>query len=365
MKAAILRSIGLPLEIEELQLAGPKAGEVQVRIEAAGICHSDFHFISGDQIHPLPVVLGHEGAGIIQEVGPGVKSVSRDDHVVLLWRASCGHCEYCSRGRPALCGVGRSIRATGTLMDGTTRLQRANGDKVHHFLGVSCFAEIAVCPETSVIKIPNDVPMPIAALMGCSVMTGIGAVINTARVEPGSSVLVIGAGGVGLSVIIGAVLAGASRIIAADQAVSKLEMAASLGATDTINASSTDLVAAVQMITGEGVDYSFEAIGTADTMSQAVQTLRPAGVATLIGIARQDVAFSVNALDLVTREKSVKGSFYGSTRRAVDFHRLFELYKLGRLPLDRLLSRTYPLREINEAFRAILSGDVARSVVIP
>jgi S-(hydroxymethyl)glutathione dehydrogenase / alcohol dehydrogenase len=365
MKAAILREIRLPLEIEELELAEPQAGEVRVRIEAAGICHSDYHYICGDQVHPLPVVLGHEGAGVVQEIGPGVTSVSRGDHVVMLWRTSCGHCEYCNRGRPVLCSVGRRIRATGMLMDGTTRLHRARGGEVHHFLGVSCFAEATVCSEASIIKIPNDVPMPIAALVGCSVMTGVGAVVNTARVAPGSSVLVVGAGGVGLAVIMGAVLAGAGRIIAADLADFKLEMASSLGATDTINTSSVDLVEAVRTITGDGVDYSFEAIGTAHTMSRAVQALRRAGVATIIGLAPRETAFEVNALELVTEERSIKGSIYGSTRPAVDFHRLFELYQTGRLPLDRLLTRSYRLSEINLAFQAMLNGEVARSVVIP
>ncbi len=365
MKAAVLRQTGAPLQIEQLVLDPPRAGEVRVRIEAAGVCHSDYHYMKGDLAHPLPVVLGHEGAGIVEEVGAGVTSVAPGDHVVLLWRTSCGRCEFCNRGKPALCSLGAGIRASGMLMDGTSRLHASSGEEMHHFLGVSCFAEEAVCPEAAVLKIPHDVPLPIAALAGCSVMTGVGAVINTARVEPGSSVLVIGAGGVGLSVVMGAVLAGAGQIIAADLAEPKLELARSFGATHVVNAASEDVVKTVRGLTGEGVDYSFEVIGNVETMAQAVRALRRAGVATLVGIAQVGATFSVNALDLVLQEKSIRGSIYGSTRPAADFPRLFELYKSGRLPLDRLLTRRYPLEEINEAYQAMLGGEVARSVVIP
>lgn len=364
MKATVLREIGAPLQIEELSLAAPGPGEVKVRIEAAGVCHSDYHYMKGDLQTPLPVVLGHEGAGIVEEVGEGVRSVAPGDHVVLLWRTSCGHCEFCSRGRPALCALGAGIRASGMMMDGTTRLH-AGEEEVHHFLGVSCFAEAAVCPEEAVLKIPHDVPLAIAALAGCGVMTGVGAVINTARVEPGSSVLVIGAGGVGLSVVMGAVLAGAGMVIAADLNDSKLEMATSFGATHVVNAGQEDLVKHVRGLTGEGVDYSFEVIGNVETMGQAVRALRRAGVATMVGVAQMGASFSVNALDLVLQEKSVRGSIYGSTRPAADFPRLFELYRTGRLPLDRLLSRRYPLDEINQAYDAMLKGEVARSVVEP
>ncbi len=365
MKAALLRETGSPLTIEQVDLAGPAPGEVRVRVEAAGVCHSDYHYMHGDLPHPLPVVLGHEGAGIVEEVGPGVTSVAPGDHVVLLWRTSCGRCELCSRGRPALCSLGAGIRASGMLMDGTSRLRTGAGEAVHHFLGVSCFAEQAVCPEAAVLKIPDDVPMAIAALAGCSVMTGVGAVVNTARVEPGSTVLVIGAGGVGLSVVMGAVLAGAAMIVAADLADSKLELARSFGATHVVNAGSEDVVKAVRGLTGEGVDYSFEVIGNVETMGQAVRAIRRAGVATMVGVAKVGAAFSVNALDLVLAEKSIRGSIYGSTRPAADFPRLFDLYKTGRLPLDRLLTRRYPLEQINEAYEAMLSGEVARSVVIP
>jgi S-(hydroxymethyl)glutathione dehydrogenase/alcohol dehydrogenase len=365
LKAAVLDAVGRPLRIADLRLAEPGAGEVSVRIRAAGICHSDYHFMSGDQSHPLPVVLGHEGAGVVDGVGPGVRSVTAGDHVVLIWRASCGRCEWCARGRPALCDMGRTIRRTGMLIDGTTRLQQASGDPVHHFLGVSCFAERVVCSEASVMRIPPDVPLPIAALMGCAVATGVGAVFNTARVEPGSSVLVMGAGGVGLAVIMGAVLAGASRIIAVDRGRARLATARLVGATHVIDASDMPVLDGVAAIAGDGVDYSFEAIGQAETMALAVRALRRAGTAILVGIARHDVAVGFNALDLVTSEKSIKGSLYGSMRPAVDFDRLIGLYRAGRLPLEKLLSRTYPLVEINKAFRAMLDGEVARSVVVP
>jgi len=364
MKAAVLYEPGQPLRVEDVDLAPPRAGEVRVRVGAAGVCHSDYHVMHGDMVAVLPAVLGHEGAGVVEEVGPGVTGVARGDHVVLLWRTSCGRCEYCSVGRPALCVVGTALRNNGLLLDGTTRLSRDELE-IRHFAGVSCFAEQTVCAQEAVLKIPEDVPMPIAALAGCAVMTGVGAVVNTAKVEPGSTVLVIGAGGVGLCAVMGAVLAGAARIIAADVNPAKLELATSLGATDVIDSSHDDLVAGVRELTGAGVDYAFEVIGLTETVEQAIRAVRVGGTAVAVGIVPTGLTAQVNVQQLVMQEKTLKGSIYGSTRPQVDFPRLFELYRRGRLPLDRLLTRQWPLDEINEAYDALLAGTVARSVVVP
>ena len=362
MRAAVLYETGTPLRVEEVDLAAPRAGEVRVRVAAAGVCHSDYHYMRGDLVCNLPSVLGHEGAGVVEEVGPGVTSVAPGDHVVLLWRTSCGRCEFCSAGRPALCPASASIRAGGRLADGTSRLSR-EGQELRHFLGVSCFAEQTVCSERAVLKIPEDVPLPVAAVAGCAVMTGVGAVVNTARVEAGSTVLVIGAGGVGLCAIMGAVLAGAARVVAADVNPAKLELATSFGATDVIDASAEDVPAAVRDLLG-GVDYAFEVIGRPETVTQAVAATRTGGTAVAIGVAPVGAAATVNLLDLVLQEKTLKGSIYGSTRPQADFPRLFELYRRGRLPLDRLLTREWRLDQINEAYDELLAGTVARSVIV-
>jgi Zn-dependent alcohol dehydrogenase len=336
-----------------------------VRVAAAGVCHSDYHVMTGDLFAPLPAILGHEGSGVVEAVGPGVKSVKPGDHVVLVFRSSCGRCEYCHKGKPALCAMGRPIRSTGKLLDGTSRIHR-QGQDLAHFAGVACFAERTVMLEEALVPVRKDVPLDIVALVGCSVMTGVGAVINTAKVEPGASVLVIGAGGVGLSAVMGAALAGASPVIVADLMDSKLEMAMDFGATHTVNSGREDMIARVKELAGgEGVDYAFEAIGLGKTMSAAVQAIRRGGTAVAVGIAPTGQVVEANAQDLVFNEKTIKGSFYGSTRPAADMPRLLELYKAGRLPLDRLLSRRYPLEEINEAYEAMLSGLVARSVVVP
>jgi NDMA-dependent alcohol dehydrogenase len=362
LRAAVLYEAGKPLRVEELDLAPPRTGEVRVRVAAAGVCHSDYHYMKGDLTVPLPAVLGHEGAGVVEETGPGVTSVEPGDHVVLLWRSSCGRCAYCNTGRPALCQRDQQQRISGRLADGSTRLSRY-GAEVHHFLGVSCFAEETVCSERSVLKIPTDVPLAIAALAGCSVMTGVGAAVNSARVEPGSSVLVIGAGGVGLCTVMGAQLCGAAQVIAADVNPTKLELARGFGATEVVDASTEDVVRAARELTGGGVDYAFEAIGRPETLTQAVRALKPGGVAVAIGLAPASARAEISPFDLVLQEKTIKGSMYGSTRPHADFPRLFDLYRRGRLPLDRLLSREYPLEQINEAYQAMLTGEVARSVV--
>jgi NDMA-dependent alcohol dehydrogenase len=365
VKAAVLHTVKQPLRVEDVHLDGPRDGEVLVRIGAAGVCHSDYHFMNGDLPIGLPCVLGHEGAGVVEEVGRGVTAVVPGDHVVLLFRPNCGHCEFCSQGRPALCWMAAQLRNTGHLLDGTSRLSR-DGAEIKHFLGVSCFAERAVVPEQGVVSIPKDVPMEVAALVGCAVMTGVGAVMNTARVTPGAAVLVIGAGGVGLSCVMGAALVGAHPIIVADLVDAKLETAMDFGATHAVNARTHDIVEGVRELTsGQGVDFSFEAIGNPNAMAQAFRSLRLGGVATAVGIAPAGSELSISAGELVYQEKTLKGSYYGSTRPHADMPRLLQLYRSGKLPIDRMISRRYPLDRVNEAYDALLAGEVARSVLIP
>lgn len=365
MKAAVLYRTKQPLQVEEVDLAPPGEGEVMVRIGAAGVCHSDYHFMNGDLPITLPAVLGHEGAGVVEEVGPGVKALQKGDHVVLLFRAACGRCEYCARARPALCALAGQLRNTGRLLDGTSRLSRG-GEEIRHFLGVSCFAERAVVPVEGAVRIPDDIPLEIAALMGCAVLTGVGAAVNTAAVEPGATVLVVGAGGIGLNCVMGAVVAGANQVITADLSDSKLELSLDFGATHTVNAGERDLVAAVRELTaGEGVDYAFEAIGNPRATRQAFESLRRGGTAVSVGIAPIGSDLSIDAGELVYQEKTLKGSYYGSSRPHADITRFLNLYRSGRLPLDRLLSRRYPLERVNEAYDALLAGEVARSVLIP
>lgn len=365
MKAAILYEPKQPLRVEDVELDEPRDGEVLVRVEAAGVCHSDYHFMNGDLPIGMPCVLGHEGAGIVERVGRGVTTVKPGDHVVLLFRPNCGHCEYCSQGRPALCWMAAQFRNTGHMLDGTSRLHR-NGSEIKHFLGVSCFAERTVVPEQGVVPVPEDVPMEVAALTGCAVMTGVGAVMNTARVNPGASVLVVGAGGVGLNCVMGAVLAGAQPIIVADLVDSKLETAMDFGATHAVNAKTHDLVEGVRELTGgQGVDFSFEAIGNTRATRQAFDALRLGGTAVVVGIAPYGSETSINAGELVYQEKTLRGSYYGSTRPQADIPRLLQLYKAGKLPIDRLITRRYPLEQVNQAYEALLAGEVSRSVLIP
>ncbi len=362
MKAAVIHAPRTPFVVEDVDLDPPRSGEVLVRIAAAGICHSDWHFAVGDLTTPLPAVLGHEGSGVVEQIGEGVMSVKPGDHVVLLWRSGCGRCEYCSLGKPALCATHRRTLAAGMLTDGTSRLRGGSGE-LKHFFGVSCFAERTVVPEMNALTIDTDIPLEVAALVGCAVMTGVGAVTNTAAVRPGASVLVIGAGGVGLSAVMGARLAGADPIIVSDLVPSKLELARQLGATHTIDGAA-DLLASVREIAGGGVDHAFECIGNAALLGLAVKALRSGGTAVAVGLPRADAEVSLNVVQLVTQEKSLKGSIYGSTRHFADIPRLLDLYRNGRLPIDRLLGRRYRLAQVNEAYQALLRGEFARAVIV-
>ena len=359
MKAAVLNAVNEPLSIEEIEIRKPKHGEVLVRTVASGVCHSDLHFMEGLWPTPLPVVLGHEAAGVVEEVGEGVTYVTKGDHVVLSFAPFCGHCRDCVSGRPHLCTDPAARQPAGP--DAGLRLMK-NGTPINQFANVGSFAEYMLVPESGVVKAPEGMPLDKAALVGCSVMTGVGAVVNTARVEPGATVAVIGTGGVGLNVIQGAVLAGAARIIAIDMLDNKLEYARTMGATDTVNAANEEPVQAVQGLVRGGVDYAFEAIGNTKAGAQAFDMVRRGGTAVIVGMMPFGSKLELNAAAFLG-EKGIKGSYYGSTRFRVDMPRLCEFYLRGRLTLDELVSRHYPLDQINEAYDAMKRGEVARSVL--
>lgn len=362
-KAAVLFEAGQKLDIREVDVEAPRSGEVLVRMAAGGVCHSDLHVMTGHLVGALPAILGHEGSGVVAEVGTGVTSLKPGDHVIPLWRLSCGVCEYCSGGRPALCPAGTQIRMTGRLLDGSTRF-KLDGKEINHWAGVSTFSEYTVIPAGAVLKIPNDFPLDMAALLGCGVITGVGAVFNAARVRPGSSVAVFGTGGVGVNVIQGAAIAGAEKIIAVDLLPSKLEFAKRFGATHTINARETKPVEAIRSLTGgRGVDYAFEVVGLPETIRQAYDSLSKRGMAVALGVAPMTMEVSVPVMTLVYEERILTGSVYGSSRPWIDIPMLINLYQAGKLKLDELLTRRYPFAQINDAFAALERGEVLRSVV--
>jgi S-(hydroxymethyl)glutathione dehydrogenase / alcohol dehydrogenase len=363
-QAAVLFEVGKKLELCEVDVQAPGPGEVLVRMFAGGVCHSDLHVMTGHLTAALPAILGHEGSGVVAEVGAGVMSVKPGDHVIPLWRVSCGACEYCSDGRPALCPEGTQVRMTGRLLDGTTRFS-LGGREIKHFAGVSSFSHYSVIPERAVLRIPEEFPLERAALLGCGVITGVGAAINAARVKPGSSVVVFGTGGVGLNVVQGAVIAGAEKIIAVDLLDRKLEYATQFGATHTVNASAGNPVERVRALTGgRGVDYAFEVVGLPAVMRQAFDCLAKRGVAVVVGVAPMATEVAVPVMSLVFEERVLTGSVYGSSRPRIDIPKLIDLYRAGKLKLDELLTRSYPFREINEAYAALERGEVARSVVL-
>ncbi|NQV93645.1 MAG: Zn-dependent alcohol dehydrogenase [Sphingomonadales bacterium] len=362
-RAAILFEPGKKLEIREVTVQDPGPGEVRVKLVASGVCHTDLHVMTGDLNAPLPAILGHEGAGIVHDVGPGVTSVKPGDHVILLWRLSCGECEYCSGSRPALCPEGTEVRGSGRLLDGTSRFS-LDGQEIKHFAGVSAFSNYTVLPEKAALKIPDDLPLELAALMGCAVITGVGAAVNAAQVKPGSTVAVFGAGGIGVNVVQGAVLAGARTVIAVDRFDSRLEQARLFGATHTVNASDSDAVEAIRHLTGgRGVDYAFEAVGLPSIVQQAFNCLAKRGVAMVVGIPPTASEVTVSSSALVYEERVLTGSLYGSAAPKIDIPKMIDMYRSGGLKLDELLTHRFPIEEINEAYDALKSGETLRSVV--
>ena len=358
MKAAVLHAANQPLTIEEVALTKPGSRDVLLRTAFAGLCHSDLHFIEGLYPHPTPCVLGHESAGVVEAVGDGVTYVKPGDHVITCLSVFCGTCSQCVTGHPNLCENTEVKLPPGV----SRRLTWKGGELMNQFLNLSSFAEQMLVHENSMVKIDPDIPLDRAALVGCGVMTGVGAVFNAAKVEPGSTVAVIGCGGVGLSAVNGAALAGAERIIAIDTVASKLEIARELGATDTLNASNADAVKAVREMTGGGVHYSFEALGTKATAEQAFGMLRPGGTATIIGMVPLGVKIELHGYDFL-RDRKLQGTSMGGNRFRVDMPRLLSLWRQGRLKLDHLISGRIKLSEINEGFAALKSGAAVRQLI--
>ena len=363
MHAAVLREVGRPVEILDVELAPPQEGEVLVRIAACGVCASDLHVVDGDLPEPLPLVLGHEASGVVVDTGPGVARVLPGDHVVLALVPSCGECDPCRRGRPNFCELGERMAATGTLADGTSRLS-AGTEMLHHFNSVSSFAEHAVVPESVAVPIRRDVALDVAALVGCAALTGWGAVTRTAAIEPGSSVAVWGCGGVGLATIQAARLAGAEAIVAVDTRAEKLELAARLGATATVEArASADTARRVRHATGGGADFAFEAIGRAETIREAWEALRPGGTAVVVGLPPKGSSLTIDTWGFIN-EKTLKGCFLGSARIDEDVPRLVDLYAAGDLHLDELVTDRIPLADLPAAFERLRSGDAVRQLVV-
>jgi S-(hydroxymethyl)glutathione dehydrogenase / alcohol dehydrogenase len=361
-RAAVLYGRHQPFVVEEVDLDPPGPGEVLVEMAAGGVCHSDWSVVEGTIPKEFPIILGHEGSAVVREVGEGVRLVKPGDHVILSWIPDCGHCRYCVGGQSNLCD-GRQPYADGTLGNGIMRFHK-EGRRIRHFNGVSSFSEYAVVPERGCVPVDPRVPLDRAALIGCAVSTGVGAVLFSARVSPGSTMAVFGAGGVGLNAVQGGAIANASRIIAVDVNRRKLALALEFGATDVVDASEVDPVAAIVEATGgEGVDFSFEAIGRTETIRQAFECTRKAGTAVAIGIAPKEALIQIPPQLLVYGERRLIGSFYGSTRPRADFRRFADLYLDGKLRLDQLVTREYRLDEINEGFRAMNEGEVARGII--
>ena len=365
VRAAVMTGVGAPLEVrDDVEVQGPRPGEVLVRMRASGVCHTDLSVQNGTTLAPVPMVLGHEGAGVVAEVGDEVTSVRPGDHVVTCWVPQCGRCFWCSRGDAHLCERSTVAFATGGLLDGTTRLV-SGGAPLFQLSAAGTFSEMAVVPETGVVKVDPDLDLHVAALLGCAVLTGVGAATNTADVGGGDTVAVVGCGGVGLNVVQGARLAGAERVIAVDVSQAKLETARRFGATDVVDAGQGDPVAKVMALTGQrGADVSFEVVGLQRTIDQTVTMTRRGGQAVLVGLPGMAARLQVPAfLGMVMSAKTVKGCWYGSADVRRDVPRLVELYRQGRLELDELVTRTIALDQVNEAFAAMEGGEVARSVI--
>ena len=360
MKAALFHGANQPLTIEQVELDKPMAREVVVRTVASGVCHSDLHFVDGLYPYPAPAVLGHEAAGVVEEVGELVTGFQEGDHVIACLSVFCGNCEQCLTGHPNLCRNPETRRGPS---DPPKITLAGKGTPVHQFLNVSSFAERMLLHENAIVKIRDDMPLAQAALIGCGVLTGVGSALNTARVEPGSTTAVFGAGGVGLAAIQGCRIAGARQIIAVDLVESKLGLAKELGATHIVDASSGDPVEKIRELTGGGVDYSFEAIGLGKVATQAFDCLRPGGTATIIGMIPVGQKVELDGPQFLS-EKKIQGCAMGSNRFRVDMPRYIDFYLQGRLQLDEMITKRAKLEDVNEAFRAMKAGEVARTVLM-
>jgi alcohol dehydrogenase len=370
-RAAVLHKMGMqtpyatskPLSIEEVDLDNPGRGEVLVRIGAAGLCHSDLSVIEGNRPRPLPMVLGHEAAGVVEKLGPDIDDLNVGDHVVMVFMPSCGHCLPCAEGRPALCEPGAVANTAGTLLSGQRRL-RQNSNQLHHHVGVSAFAEYATVSRRSLVKVDKKLPLDEAALFGCAVLTGVGAVINTARVSAGSSVAVVGLGGVGLSSLLGAIAVGARRVIAVDFADDKLSLARQLGATDTFSPAVPNAIEDIRAATGGGVEFAFEMAASVRAMELAYKITRRGGTTVTAGLPAADQFFALPQVNLVGEERTIKGSYIGTCVPARDLPRYVELYQRGRLPVDRLMSGRLKLEDINVGFDRLREAKAVRQVVV-
>ncbi len=372
VRATVFERPNSPFSVETLDLEPPRAGEVLVRMKAVGVCHSDYHLVTGATAHPTPCVVGHEGAGIVEAVGDGTAAVKPGDRIALSWAPNCGGCFYCRKGRPSLCQAYVDAIWAGTMLDGSTRLSR-RGEPVYHYSALACFAEYAVVPEQCCVPLPSELPWTSAAMIGCAVTTGVGAILNTAKVEPGSSVAVFGVGGVGLSALMGARVAGASTIIAVDPLESRLAKARELGATHTFlplsaqagRGSGGGVLDAIRAATeGRGADYVIEAVGVPAVQETCLEAARPGGTVVLSGIAPMGSGTNFPGAILTRQEKTVMGSYYGTANPARDFPHYAEMALDGRLPLDKLVTRTYTLDQINEAYADMLAGRTARGAVV-
>lgn len=371
-RAAVLRQIGLPhpysqskpLVIEEVELAPPGRDEVLVRIRAAGLCHSDLSVINGDRPRPLPMAIGHEAAGEVMQLGEGVTDLAVGDHVALVFVPSCGHCMPCSEGRPALCEPGAAANGAGTLLSGARRITEPDGAPINHHLGCSAFAEHAVVSRRSLVKLDPELPFDEAALFGCAVLTGVGAVVNTAAVKAGQSVAVIGLGGVGLAAVIGAVAAGAREIVAVDLSPEKREMALSVGATKAYDGADPGVVDKIRGATQGGLDHVFEFAGSVRAFETAYRITRRGGSTVTAGLPPPHATFGLPIVNLVAEERTVKGSYIGTCVPTRDLPHYVALYRTGRLPVDRLMSDRISFEQINEGFDRLHEGKAIRQVVV-
>ncbi|TET41385.1 MAG: NAD(P)-dependent alcohol dehydrogenase [Dehalococcoidia bacterium] len=361
IKAAVLFEMGQPLTVEEVDLGGPNEGEVLVKMVGTGLCHTDLSSAKGDLPVPTPIVLGHEGAGIVADVGRGVTRVKAGDHVVLTGAASCGRCRFCVTGKPVLCEVFQPLRFNGTLPGGQRRLSR-NRQKLNHYFLQSSFAEYAVVPQEVAIKVRADAPLEKVGFLGCGGVTGLSSVIYSAQVKAGSSVAIFGCGTVGLCALMAARLVGAGRIITVDVLDNKLNLAHDLGATETVNAAKENALDRINTLTSGGADYYFLAMDKADVMAQVIDALPLGGTCILLGAPHSGTRFSLNVGELL-REKTVRGSSMGSGRASLDIPLYVDLFMSGRLPLDKLITRTYPLTEINSAMKSLEYGKVVKAVI--